>query len=255
MPDESEWYVPVERTGSTGERVPSVSFMIHGLLSSRVETGMSEDQLAEEDVNIYLTHLLCDYARPQYQLRVREFISAYDTSVFERVRTSTNARFKYTVYRANADHILLMMGVFHNPSGGRPSALAAPLRLDDDAHVGRGKVYYDYAFTYSRSIHGRRSGITDVLGKLAAGFERYLRLLSHMRGEYLNLIDRLSVGELYHLERGAQVLELSRQRDAFLDAYAEWRREPTPERRVHLLQTVARLQQLDHDFRFELPEN
>ena len=255
MSDDNDRYLPVERTGSIGDAVPNESFMIHGLLSSRVHTGLSDDELVEDDVNIYITHLLCDYLRPQYHLRVREYVSPYDTSVFERVRTSTSTRFKYTVYKANADHILMMMGLFDNPTGNRPQALAPVLATDDSTHVGRGKAYYDYAFTYSRSLFGRQSGICDVLGKLAAGFERYLRLLAQVRSEYLNLIGHMSVGELYHLERGLHSMDLAEQRDTFLDAYADWRRDPTPEHHERLTEAFRRLQRLDPNFHFDLPQS
>ncbi len=255
MPYDDDSYLPVERGGPSGEAVPCASFMIHGLLASRVQTGLSDDELVEDDVNIYITHLLCDYIRPQYHLRMQKYVAAYDTSVFERVRTSTNTRFKYTVYKANADHILMQRGVFDSPTGNRPQAIAPALALEEGVHVGRGKAYYDYAFTYSRSLFGRHSGISDVLGKLAAGFERYLRLLAHLRGEYLNLIDRLSVGELYHLERSVNSQELQQLRDAFLDAYAAWRREPTPEHRERLAAAKQCLQQQDPGFRFDLPES
>jgi hypothetical protein len=245
----------MEGSGAGGGAVSCESFMIHGLLASRIQTGLSDEDIVDDDVNIYISHLLCDYMRPQYHLRVREYVSAYDTSVFERVRTSTNARFKYTVYRANADHILMMMGVFDHPAGKQPPALAPILALDEGAHVGRGKAYYDYAFSYSRSLFGRGSGISDVLGKLAAGFERYLRLLAHLRGEYLDLIDRMSPGEIYHLEQGVHSQELARRRDAFLDAYADWRRAPTLENRERLAAAKQRLQQQDPGFRFELPQS
>jgi len=253
MSDDNEWFVPVERDGATGESTPSISFMVHGLLSSRVQTGMSDEDRPEEDVNIYLAHLLSEYLRPQHSLRIQEYVSHYDSSVFERVRTSTNTRFRYTVYKANADHILMMMGVFHNPGGGRPSTL--PRRIDDETVLGRGRAYYDYAFTYSRCLHGRSSAITGVLGKLAFGFERYLRLLMHLRGEYLNLIDHLSPGDLFHLERGVLGIDVSKQRDLFLDAYVAWRRDPTPLHREQLLRQAAALHQLDPEFDFKLPED
>ena len=253
MAHDDDRYLPVERTGSSGDAVPCESFMVHSLLASRVQMGLSDDDVVEDDVNIYITHLLCDYLRPQYHLRMRAYVSPFDTSVFERVRSSTNTRFKYTVYKANADYILMMMGVFDNATGSRPQSVAPLLALDEGSHVGRGKAYYDYAFTYSRSLFGRHSGISDVLGKLAAGFERYLRLLGHLRGEYLNILDRMSVGEIYHLERSVNAQELEQLRDAFLDAYADWSREPTTAHQERLVAAKQRLQQQDPSFRFDLP--
>ena len=255
MSDAFEWYVPVEREGAAGNRATDVHFMLHALLSSRIETGLSsDDRPHEEDVNVYLAHLLCEYARPQYQERVHRYLADFDSSVFERVRHSKNNRLAYTVYKANADHILLMMGLFQNPRGQRPMAVAEELRLDDEVHVGRGKSYYDFAFTYSRSLFGRTSGIATVLCKLSAGFEAYVRLLAHARGEYFHLIDHLSEGELFHLQQSVLAQDLPALRDAFLDALSDWRREPTPEKRAHLTETARVLEKLDPSFQFELPE-
>ena len=255
MAADTGWYIPVEPGGAMRSAAPNVAFMIHGLLSSRVAMGFADDGPGEDDVNIYLAHLLCAYVQPAPARHGHEYVANYDSTVFEQVRQSTDTRFKYTVYRANADHILMLMGIFHNPAGGKPSALASPLRIDDDTRAGRGKAYYDYASTYSACLHGRSSAITGVLGKLAAGYERYLGLLGHLRGEYLHLIDRLGSGAMFHLEKSVLALDLARQRDVFLDAYAAWRQQPTPEAAAHLQRAAADLQRLDPEFRFELPES
>ncbi len=264
MPEDYESYVPVERDGSSGDADSSVSYMIRGLLASRVEAGLSDDDgPPEEDVNVYITHLLCDFLRPAYHERTTQYVSCFDTSVFEQVRHTTNTRFKYTVYRTNADHILMMMGLFQNAEGGKPLSVPEPLRIDDDTHLGRGKTYYDFAFTYSRSLFGRTSAITGVLGKLSAGFERYVRLLAHMRVEYMNLIERMGAGELYHLQRevcgadvdGSTSSALDALRNDFIDHYRAWQYDPSLENLAALRDAARRLQAADPDFRFELPEN
>ena len=255
MAADSGWYVPVEPEGGTGTAAPSVSFMLQGLLTSRIAMGFADEGPGEDDVNIYLAHLLCTYVQPEPVRRGHEYLALYDSSVFEQVRHSTDTRFKYTVYRANADHILMLMGIFHNAAGSKPTTLAPALRIDDDTRAGRGKAYYDYASTYSACLHGRSSAITAVLVKLAAGYERYLRLLGHLRGEYLHLIDRLGDGTLYHLERSVLALDLQRLRDAFLDAYAAWRQQPTPEALARVQRAAADIRRLDPDFRCDLPES
>ncbi len=256
MPEDYESYVPVERDGSSGDPRASVYFMVHGLLSSRVETGLSDDDgPAEEDVNMYLTHLLCDFLKPAYHERANQYVSSFDTTVFDRVRETTDTRLKYTVYKTNADHILMMSGLFQNADGSKPTAVAEPLRIDEETHLGRGKTYYDFAFTYSRSLFGRSSGITAVLCKLSLGFERYVRLLAHMRVDYLNLIDRMSPGEVFHMQRELSCDTLERLRNEFLDAYAAWQRQPTLVHRTAVQETAERLQAADPSFHFEFPED
>lgn len=256
MSEHFESYVPVERDGSSGDPRSAVYFMIRGLLSSRVESGMSDDDgPSEEDVNVYLTHLLCDFLKPAYHERANQYVSSHDTSVFEQVRNTTDTRLKYTVYKTNADHILMMTGLFQNADGQMPHAVQEPLRIDDETHLGRGKAYYDFAFTYSQSLFGRSSAIAGVLGKLSQRFERYVRLLTYMRIDYMNLVDRMSVGDAYHLQRELCTPDLAALRNDFLDSYRNWHDEPTAEHRAQLARAAARLHEADPSFRFDFPEN
>lgn len=256
MPEDYESFVPVERDGSSGDPQSSVYFMVHGLLSSRIEAGLSDDDgPLEEDVNMYLTHLLCDFLKPTYHERANQYVSSFDTAVFDKVRETTDTRLKYTVYKTNADHILMMSGLFQNPDGNKPTAVAEPLRIDDETRLGRGRTYYDFAFTYSRSLFGRSSGITGVLCKLTYRYERYVRLLTQMRVDYLNLIDRMGTGEIFHIQRELSADSLGLLRNEFLDAYAAWQRQPTPNHLATLQAAAERLRAADSSFEFELPEN
>lgn len=252
MQDDLKRYFPVQSDGSVHEPESRDYFMIRGLLASRLEVGLptAEDR-EEQDVNIYLAHLLCAYVDPEHYLRVASYLAPYDSSVFERVQNSTSTRLKYTVYKANADHLLMQIGVFQNPTGRRPDTLQPGLHADDELHVGRGKTYYDFASTYGHSVFGRSSAIADVLAKLSVGFENYVKILAHMRGEYLNFVERMTDGELYHLQRSVQATGLTGLRNDFIDAYAEYRRSPSPELRARVAELADRLGRLDPDFHFD----
>jgi hypothetical protein len=102
---------------------PTYLFMMHCLLYSRVQTGvLSNQDCHDEDVNVYLAQLLNSFINPQYVDRVKHFLSKYDTEVFQRLATSTDARLKYTIYKTNADFLLVSIGIFDNPSAilGKP---------------------------------------------------------------------------------------------------------------------------------------
>ena len=98
----------------------------------------------------------------------------------------------------------------------------------------------------------------DTLECYLPGFDKYLRILSHMRGEYLDLMKRLSQGEVYHLER--QVNEHSMQemlkvkQDELLELYSAWKLEPTPEKEENLERVVSEIRQINPEFRFTLPK-
>jgi hypothetical protein len=79
-----------------------------------------------------------------------------------------------------------------------------------------------------------------------------------MRGEYLDLMSRLSNGEVYHLERS--INEQSRQellrikQDELLELYSAWKAEPSPEAEENLERVVTEIRQINPEFKFELPK-
>ena len=235
---------------------PTYYFMINCLLYSRMETGLVSNQdCYDEDVNVYLAHLLHSFINPEYVEQSRRFLSKYDTDVFRRLSGSTDARLKYQIYKTNADFLLVSIGIFDSPqlAGGT----RARVQPSEEAYIGRGKTYYHFAYTYAQQMHRRNAGVSDVLEKLSTGFEKYLRILSHMRGEYLDLMKRFSQGEVYHLERSidehSQKERLRLKQDELLELYSAWKSAPTPAAVEDMARVVGEIKQLNPSFRFELP--
>lgn len=249
----------VDLKSQSRELQPTYHFMINCLLYSRMETGLvSNQEFYDEDVNVYLAHLLHSFINPEYVEQSKRFLSKYDTDVFRRLSTSSDARLKYLIYKTNADFLLVSIGLFDNPSAASPARRgAAP--PSEEAYIGRGKTYYHFAFSYAQQVHRRNQGVADVLEKLSLGFDKYLRILSHMRGEYLDLMQRLSQGEVYHLERSvdeASHQEMLRlKQDELLELYSAWRSGPSAEIEQHVERVVGEIRQIAPDFRFELPKS
>ncbi len=236
---------------------PTYYFMINCLLYSRMETGLVSNQdFYDEDVNVYLAHLLHSFINPEYVEQSKKFLSKYDTDVFRRLQASTDARLKYLIYKTNADFLLISIGIFDNPMAS--AAHRVKHQPSEEAYVGRGKTYYHFAYSYSQQMHRKNAGISDVLEKLSVGFEKYIRILSHMRGEYLDLMKRLSTGEVYHLERSINehsMQELLRvKQDELLELYTAWKAQPSPETEESLERIVSEIRQINPSFKFELPK-
>jgi hypothetical protein len=236
---------------------PTYYFMINCLLYSRMETGLVSNQdFYDEDVNVYLAHLLHSFINPEYVEQSKKFLSKYDTDVFRRLSSSTDARLKYQIYKTNADFLLVSIGIFDHPT--LAGSQRSRLQPSEEAYIGRGKTYYHFAYTYSQQMYRKNAGVSEVLEKLSAGFEKYLRILSHMRGEYLDLVKRFSQGEVYHLERTIdehQQQELLRvKQDELLELYSLWRTEPSSATEESLERVVGEIRQLNPAFRFELPK-
>jgi hypothetical protein len=122
--------------------------------------------------------------------------------------------------------------------------------------MGRGKAYYHFAYTYSQSAFKKSTGITEILEKLSKGFERYVEILSHMRGEYFNILDRLGNGEIYHLERSVDSTRATRElkslQDEFLDVYSEYLRTKREDLRHRVEELAEKIHEADDSFDFHI---
>ncbi len=231
-------------------------FIIDKLLHSRMEKGFPTNQkFPDEDVNIYLAHLITSLMKPRYQEDICKYVIPYDTRLFETLRTVNNPRLKYKIYKLNADYLLIMSGIFDNPRGRRPHS-RRHFHTGRDTFVGRGKAYYSIASSFLRQATRTISSLSEVLQKLADGFEDYMGVLSYMRGEYLNIIRKISTGEIYHFKNSicpdVAEEELKKLYDEFLDIYSEHIRNPSPRTRASLEHTTAKIKQIQPDFKFEI---
>ncbi len=232
--------------------------MMNCLLYSRMETGLpSNHDFYDEDVNVYLANLLCSFMNPEYHRRAKKYLSRYDSNLFEKIRDSTDVRLKYTIYKTNADFLLISIGIFKNTEGGVPHSRTL-FKQSEEAHMGRGKTYYQFAYTYSQSMFKKPTAISEVLEKLSRGFEHYVEILSHMRGEYFNILERLGNGEVYHLERSIDTFKTSKElkalQDHFLDLYSKYMKTKDPTLKIKLEKMVKAIQQLDESFYFRIEE-
>jgi hypothetical protein len=236
---------------------PTYHFAVNCLLYSRIETGLvSNPDCYDEDVDVYLAHLLHAFINPEYVEQSKKSLSRYDVDVFRRFAGSSDACIRYVIHKTDADFLLVSTGIFDNP--GPLAGPRAPAQPSEEAYVGRGRTYYHFAYTYSQQMHRRNEGVAEVLEKLSVGFDRYLKILSHMRGEPLDLAKRLARGEVYHLERTAKeaaIQEMLRtKQDELLELYTAWKSRPDAGTVESIERLVSEIRQLNPDFHFELPK-
>jgi hypothetical protein len=245
-----------EFTSKNRKVQPTYLFMMHCLLYSRIDTGLlSKKDRYDEDVDVYLAQLLNSFIKPEYVDRAKKSLSKYDAEVFRRLSKSTDARVKYTIYKTNLDFLLVSVGIFDNPSAilGKPKAKSQP---SEEASIGRGKAYYHFAYSFSQQVHKKNPAVSEVIEKLSVGFDRYARILSHLRGEYVDIMKRLSKGEIYHLERtvdaeGKKDL-LKQKQNMLLDIYSEWKKTGAQHLQRRLNKVVEEIRTLDPSFNFTI---
>lgn len=224
-------------------------FFINSFLLSRIDSNLPSD-LAEydEDVNIYTAALLAGVVSGREDLLRADLVSTRDADVFARVQESKNQRLRYQVYKANADFLYVSLGVF-NEAVTTDNGAAEP---DATRLTGRGKSYYQFASAYAERLYGSRAGIAEVMDKLSRNFESYTRVMTWMSGEYLNLVRRLSEGEVFHIERDAQErfedAHKTHTWDDLLDSYVEWQKTHAIEARRRLGRAARELKRADPSF-------
>jgi Skp family chaperone for outer membrane proteins len=140
----------------------------------------------------------------------------------------------------------------------RPGAERGIFADGEEVYVGRAKAYYQFAYSYSQEVFRKATAMTDVLEKLSKGFEQYVKILSYMRGEYFNILDRLGTGDVYHLERSIDRFvsdeELKALQNQFLDLYSNYMKTRDARLRDELRALAKRIQRIDETFRFDIEE-
>ena len=235
----------------------SYFFMLNCLLHSRVNTGIeSNSEVYDEDVNVYLAHLLNAHIDPRYLLRASRYVSPTDADIVASLDGSADCRLRYETYKANADFLLVAVSVFdlfEEPKHSQPHQL----RTHKQAYIGRASLYYSLASSYATKLACGESSIADTLLKLSEGIDDYVRILSYMRGQYLDFIKRYSHGELFHLDRALDEIHrdetIEQIRDEFLDTYHAWMKTRTSELRRKLEEQAKLLKEVDPTFEFKPP--
>lgn len=232
-------------------------YMMECFLKSRTESGNpSNIDYYEEDVNVYIVSLLCMMLDPVYYLQVEKYVSEFDAGVFDKVRDTSDNRLRYWVYKANADHLLVSLGIFGRGYGD-DGVSARPRRESPAQAAGRAKTYYEFARSYCDLLSGSSRGVSEVLAKLSIGLEKYVRILDYMRGEYFNIIDSLSEGELFHLQKEIEQVRarehVRKKYDELLDLYLEWKVSGDDNLLTELRIIARELKELDPSFNFEIP--
>ena len=243
---------------STGKLNSVQEFLMRCLLGARAEAELpSNENGFDEDVNVYLVGLLGRFLSSAYHEETARYQYASDLDLAEAVAENPDDRHRYRLYRTNADHLLLAIGLFQQVERQRPHM--STFAREPEQFIGRGGTYYGMASSSLRRLRRRSTGTEVALNKLATGFADYAKILSRVRASYFHLTTRLGEGRLYHLlhdplgESTTVAADAEEGYDRFLDAYSAWRDDPGAGTHRTLGEAVDDLRKLDPDFAFEMP--
>ena len=230
-------------------------FMLNAYLNSRIDT--SNESNGDEEVNVYIAYLLQSLVDGSFYVDHGEELAHTPLDVFHKVELEDSDRHKLAVYRANADHRLISFGLFDGWGGHR--SLYRQATTPDESYLDEAQRFYGWAAAFGARLPGKYGGLALTLEKIAAEFATYLDVLAYMSTHYLHLIQRLSPGEVYHLERDAHTSAMPKIEehvlDRMLDAYNVWKVDPAEENQLRLQEECRRYRELNADFRPEFMAN
>ena len=230
------------------ERESAIGFLLNALLKSRSACRLSSNQEEfDEDVNIYLAHLLFAISLPDYQNTIRRYLSKNVSEMVEMIEKNDDRIAQYFIYKVNADHLIIHLGIFQDLESDRHLFGKSERQFSSMA-----QNYYHQAANYNKRIYRRETAIGSVLDKLANGFQKYKTILRFARREFFRFANQFHdesfqrfCEELNEYDREERKNEAI---DRLLDAYAEWLRTKDPAAEIQLRSHAKRLRELDPDF-------
>jgi len=256
LPNDPYLHLDAEARPDGPSRSETVSqFLALSLLGAREEAGMPSNHGGfDEDVNVYLVGLLARFLDSAFHDEASRYLHHSDLDLADAVRRGEDERLTFRLYKTNADHLLLGVGLFNHVEASGTASVQL-FRRDPDEFIGRGSTYYQLASSSLRRLRRRASGQEEALNKLGEGFSDYVVILRRLRTTYFHLTSKLGEGTLYHLSRAAGgAADRQALFDRFLDAYSSWRDEASEASYAALEEAVDVLRRADPEFAFQLPD-
>ena len=133
------------------------------------------------------------------------------------------------------------------------------VRKSEKQFIEMGQSYYDHAAQYNHLIYRKPTAVSDVLDKLAQGFQDYQHILHTVRREYFQVIEKMKhapgefsiqvPGETQTPDHEKMVKE---KQDAFLDLYGAWLASKSKDLIPQMVRLVEEIKALDPNFGFDI---
>lgn len=247
--NESKLYFDV----SAKERDSAIHYLLGSIINSRQHVKFpSNSHGFDEDVNVYLAHLLFAVSLPEYHDMAEPYLSMDTSDIVNWVKSTEDRTIRYFIFKVNADHILVHTAIFNDLENSKQKLF----KKSSKHYRELAQLYYDQAAIYHGRIYRKKTGVGDVLGKLSRQFESYQNLLKAVRKEYFNFVtgfrDQAFTHFMHDLTRYESEVHRQQEMDRLLDLYLEWLKTKNPETRKTILNLVDRIKLMDRDFQFDI---
>ncbi len=235
------------------ERDSAIAYLLEAILKSKIACSKNNsiELNWDEDVNIYLAHLLFAASLPDYQQAIRRYLSVNVSDMAELLEENDDRIVRYFIYKVNADNLLIHLGIFHEVDAAKSA-----FQKSEKQFASMGQNYYQQAAEYNQRIYRRDTAIGSVLEKLSQHFLWYQRVLHHARKEFFHFSNQFRDTEFVNfcdkLSSYEHKAKVSEAMDRFLDQFALWKGHKDRETYTKLTQIAEELKKLDPAFSFDL---
>lgn len=223
----------------TGPR-PLRYFLLENLLEARRDSVFPTNICGpDEDVNIYLAGLLTNFLQGNHP---QDVLFGADPMLHPPAR-HLGRRARADFYRHNADHRLIMLGLFDRGDHlrRRPSFYRMSWQESRQRDLNVGLNCYHLAANLLENRKMGCGGLAEVWRKLADNFDFYVQVLSTMAVDRLGLGASLSLADLQFMVVPPSEPEPSHQMDHLLDLLLELRQPGGNKKRAEVYDLALQL--------------
>ncbi len=238
---------------STQERDSAIRYLLGSIIKCRKDSDFpSNNFVYDEDVNVYLAHLLFAVSLPEYHEMAEPYLSTDTSDIVRWVKGTEDRTIRYFIFKVNADHILIHSAIFEDLGGNKGKFFKKSGKHFKEL----AQLYYDQAAIYHNRIYRKKTGVGEVLEKLSRYYDSYQGLLRTVRREYFNFVTNFKDQAFSHFMKDLQSYENEDRKksrmDQFLDVFARWKQTRDKDLLGQLRILAADLKGLDPNFEFDL---
>lgn len=240
---------------TTNERDSALRFLLTSILKTRESHPfLKRKEGSDEDVNVYLAHLLFAVALPEYHEMADPYLSKHSSDVMTWVNGTEDRTIRYFIYKVNADHLLIHSTLFQDLkyNGKNKSFFRSP----EEYYRELAMLYYTEAAKYHQQMNRKKTGVGRVLEKVAADFGYYQRILEIVRDDYFAFMNSFREKHFNNFLSEVSSYEkdnfYDEKMDEFLAAFYEWNQAQNEAMRAKVEQLAADLKRINPEFSFDL---
>jgi hypothetical protein len=233
---------------------PTSFFFLEHLLRARADLHMETGKHDyDQETNIYLAGLLNSLVISELTSNQKPYISPFDSDIQKWLNNHPGRRNEYIVYRDNAEFGLIFIGLF---IGQKHPGSYQKIVLSDVDDQGRIALYYELAASALAHLQGRSGSLVNVFQEIADYLPEIVNLLRRTATTYFDLMERLSEGSLFHLEKEISDLDKKSQYetklDDFLKTFSTYKKNPDDyEIRNKVIELADELKKINSSFRYD----